>query len=159
MFISDMVLKYMKSLYAEYAAPVLNKTDRTVGWLIRALNAQLYYDLNPFDELNTGRIIFSTYGVVHPDYGQMGIVTRAAVLGIQLGASRGAGGVMAVASGLYSKKSMGNSGMRILRSLSYASFEMPDGARPLAQVDMGEHRTRYLFACNLQPVGEFSSKL
>ena len=59
---------------AEFTPPRVAKDDRSIGWLARALEAEIYRDLDVFEELKTDRIIFSSNGIVHPDYGQIGLV-------------------------------------------------------------------------------------
>lgn len=56
----------------------------------------------------------------------------------------GAGALLAIASSFYTAKAMVKQGFQILRSIEYASFELPDGTKPFANVNLGVHRTRSL---------------
>ena len=136
---------------AEFKPHSAAKDDRSVGWLQRALNAQLYRYLNPFDELKAERLLFGAgAGVVHPDYGQLGIIAVLIRLQMEMLKIRGAGGGLTTSSGSYSAKALEKAGAHVMRSIDYATFQLPDGTRPFAQVDMGVHRTRYVFAYKLQ---------
>ena len=136
-----------------------SKDDRSIGWLARAIAAEMYRDLNPFDELKTERILFSGNGVVHPDYGQMSIFNIAGFLMGRLAVSRGAGAGLGFPASRYSAKGCATMGLRVLRSVDYATFELPDGSRPFAHIDMGGHRSRHLMAFVLpQTPGEACDK-
>lgn len=118
-----------------------------MGWLARALDAELYRGFDFYKLFNTDRILLYNLAFVHPDYGRSGIVfdmyqlaARRAVM------THGVGVGMGTASGNYSRKASVKAGARILRTLEYATFQLPDGTRPFAGVDMGEHSTRYLVA-------------
>ena len=109
----------------------------------------MYRNFDPFDELKTDRILFGSSAVVHPDYGQMGVLALLIQLAMKLALSRGAGAAVGVAVSHYSAKSTAKLGGRILRSMDLDTFELPDGTRPFAQVDMGIHRTAYLVSYDM----------
>ena len=126
--------------------PILHD-DRAVGWLARALDAEMYRGLNPFDFFKTQHLLFFNMAFVHPDYAKSGILfdmyqlaARTAMISHNIGAGIG------TASGNYSAKASVKAGGKILRTLNYSTFQLPDGTRPFSRSHMGGHDTRFLVA-------------
>lgn len=119
--------------------------DRSAGWLARALDAELYRELNPYVMYDAEQILLIDMVFVVPNYGRCGISSELFKFLLDVGVSRGVKVGMGSASGHYSSKSVVKAGGRIVRSLDYVDFTLPDGSKPFTGVDMGDHKTRNLF--------------
>lgn len=118
--------------------------DRSPGWLSRAIRSKLFETVDPFATFSADRIGMSSNGVVHPDYGRSGLLTRSLLfMGLEIW-SRGIDTFIGVTSSRYSTKAALYVRGQVLSFIPYATFELPDGTKPLASVDMEDHKAAYL---------------
>lgn len=132
----------------ESAEKLLDPDDRSFGWLVRALLAELYKGVDLYDLYKTDRILHIWRSAVRKDYlGQrlisMNDATCLAFIAKiaqenQIGALRGEG---------FSHFVGREKCWQLIRSIHYETFQLADGRRPFAGVDFGIHRTLRLVAC------------
>ena len=94
--------------------------------------------------------MFGHGAVVHPDYGQSGILFLMDQAVTELACDHNVGAIIVTASSFYATKAMIKIGYRMIRSIDYATFELPDGTRPFHKLDMGEHRSTFLMGRKLK---------
>ena len=124
--------------------------DRSPGWLIRAILAELEPDVRLFfDWFKTDRILQLLFGLVRPDYRRLGINKRLDQLSYDLARSMGMGAVWHVAVSDYAGRNPAN---QVVKSVDYATFQMADdGSRPLAQMDLHGHKSARLIVRPISP--------
>lgn len=121
--------------------PTVNPNDRTHSARIwRVLDEELFRDVDLFTMYNTDTILMIGTGVVHPNCGQMGILVDIYEFQKEFALEHGGGAATVIASSFYIFKTVVKLDFQILRSIEYASFEMPDGTRPFAEFNLGVHR-------------------
>lgn len=132
--------------------------DRPVGWLTKALVAELYRGVDLFGRYQTDRILDLGSGVVRPEYRRSGLLLRMQKVATDLAHRDGAGAVKAYAlreSG--AKFITGQLGLELIKTVDYATFEYPPGVRSLANMldQLGGSRAARLAAGRL-PLRVFS---
>jgi len=120
--------------------------NRSPGWLNRALAAELNRGVDLYSRYGTDRILHFWFGAVRKDYRGKGVSSSAShtALATQIIRDSKAGAFKAVAFSHYAGEKHWN--WDAIRTIDFAAFELPDGSRPLAGVDLGVHRTARLFA-------------
>ena len=114
---------------------------RTPGWLIRTILAALNEDVNLFDLCNTDKIVNFLLGAMRPDYSNLGIHKRMHELSAEIAQSVSAGAIRMEAFSHFAGTSKLN---QLVKSIDYATFQLDDGSRPLANVDLGVHKSARL---------------
>lgn len=136
---------------------IKSNDDRTSGWLMRALLAELNRDVNLYERYGTDTILSIKFGAVRKDYrGERVILYSKAYLALEaeIIAKYGAGAIRAQAFSHFFNLAATATGKNweTIKTIDYNTFEMPDGTRPLAGVDLGVHRSVRLFAARLHPI-------
>ena len=123
--------------------PMPPSDSKAPGWLARALAAHLERDTVEtfFDQFKTDRLLSVFFGLVRPDYRRLGINKRLDQLSYDLARSMRVGAVWHVAFSDYAGRHLAN---QLIKSIDYATFELADGSRPLAGVDMSGHKSARL---------------
>ncbi len=125
--------------------------DQSVGWLRRALGAELNRDVDLFNRFQTEKILKLGTGSIRADLGKLGLITIMCKLAIDKAYHDGAGAAKTEA--------FSNSGIRwnlkygfeIMRTVDYAHFEYPPGVKPLGHLTemLKDHQCAHLVAQRL----------
>ncbi len=129
--------------------PISTNLDRSPGWLNRALAAELNRDIDLYARFGTDRILHFWFGAIRKDYRGKDVTFNSAISALVAKIIRDtkAGGYKTEAFSYYAVKSYQSED--IIRSIDFADFELADGSRPLARVDLGVHRTAHLIAARI----------
>lgn len=123
-----------------------NHDDRSTGWLARALGAELNRGVDLFDRYGTDKIVHNQFSAVRPDYANRKVFIKMSSLTRWLGFKKGAGAIKGEVFTNYIPK---DTPYEVIKSVDFSSFQLPNGVRPLADADLGVHRTARLLAHRL----------
>ena len=118
------------------------------GWLIEAIEQELARGIDLHDLYRTDRILFLCMGVVRKDYRREKVFFSRAYRALEDEIiKKYAPGAMV--SHAFSRFAGTGKSFKVIRSIDYDSFQLPDGTRPLAGIDLGGHRSVRLIAARL----------
>lgn len=145
---SGKVLAYQAAILEDWdnsSKPFSNNVDdkdRSAGWLSRALFAQLSRDVDLYARFATDRILFFWFAAVRSDYRERKVLSfdRVAYRTLMADIIRDNGPIGAL-RGYAFNRYVATKDWETIRSIDFKDFELPDGSRPLADVDLGGHRT------------------
>lgn len=117
--------------------------DRSAGWLTRAISAELNRGIDLYTRYETNRILFIWFGAIRDDYRgeKLFYLKPFRDLTKRIIRENVPGAVKAIT---FSNYSAVGKDWEIIKTIDFESFELPDGTRPLAGVDLGGHRTAKL---------------
>ncbi len=120
-----------------------NPSDRSVGWLNRAITAELLKGVDPSGLLvrDSDLIIVPWFAAVRPDVRRQGILSRMMSIAMELDKANKVAAQVAVS---FSHFGCREPHWKVIRSINLSTFELPDGTRPLAGVDLGVHKVARL---------------
>jgi len=124
----------------------VSSNPRSPGWLNRALTDELNRGMDLFDRYKTDRIMHYWFGAVRKDYrGQTVIGSSPSywALNAEIALANKVGACRGTAFNNYAAR---DKNWETIRSIDFKDFQLPDGSRPLAGVDLGIHRTARLIA-------------
>lgn len=113
-----------------------------------AFHAELNKGIDLYSLLETDRILHLAMLAVAPDYGQHGIGTRLYQLSMDVAIANGAGGMKVEAASVYVVQLAKKLGFKTHKTINTVDTEFL-GIKPLAGVDLGEHRYGVLMARRL----------
>ncbi len=125
-----------------------SSNPRSPGWLNRAMAAEMKRGVDLFSHYKTDRILLFWFGAISKQYrGRIGIfgennVTYHALTSKTLQDFK----VGAIETLAFSRFAAKQKYWQVIRSMDFEEFRLPDGSRPLANVDLGPHRTAQLKA-------------
>lgn len=135
---------------------LLDPDDRSAGWLFRAIIAKLDEGLDLYDLYQTDRILHIWFTAVREDYRSQRLTGFAnatcSALFANMAHDNNIGAIRAVA---FSHFSSTEKCWKLIRTIDYDTFQLPDGTRPFAGVELGVHRTARLMACPPPPLINF----
>lgn len=127
--------------------------DRSVGWIPRALNAELNRELDFFTLYDTDRVVHGHTGSVIPQYVNTGIGYELFQHALSAAAAAGAGAVKGEAYTVLGRKSLLRNGFYVIRTINYDDFKL-DGEYPLAGISQTGETCAILGARRLLPPSE-----
>lgn len=135
------------------AAIWVDPNDRSTGWLLRAILAKLQGGADLYALYKTDRILHLGNASVRRDYqGQKLIGMRNATcraLFAKIAHANQIGAMMVEGINHYAAS---EKCWQLVHTFHFETFQLPDGTRPLAEVDLGVHRTARLLACRPPPL-------
>ena len=140
------------------AAKPIASGRRQSGQLASAITAQLEKDVNLFDLYWTDRIFDFYLGVVHPDYRKHRVSQTMGRLSTKITRSINNPPVGAIKMVAFSHYAARNPNNELVKSIDYATFQLADGSRPLAGVDLWVHKSARLLVLPLNNNTRRSSK-
>lgn len=132
-------------------SPTFPPDDKRIGWLASAILAELDRGVDLFALFGTDRILEASIATVRPDYGGLGINVELGHLSEDICRIHGIGALRTAAFSRFAGRNPTN---RLIKSVDYDTFEI-HGTRPLANVDMGVHKSARLLA---RAVGKVPSR-
>lgn len=132
---------------------IVDPDDRSAGWLLRAMIAKLDEGIDIYDLYQTEKILHIWFTAVRGDYrGQRLVGIRNATccaLYAKMAHDNHIGAMRAEPSSHYSSP---ENCWKPIRSVPFETFQLPDGTRPFAGVDLGVHRTIRLMVSRPPPL-------
>lgn len=137
----------------ESAEKLVDPDDRSAGWLFRAIVAKLDEGVDLYDLFQTDRILQIWFTAVRGDYrGQRLVGLRNATCFALFAKIAHDNQIGAMRAEAFSRYSSPEKCWNPIRTIDYDTFQLPDGTRPFAGVDLGVHRTVRLMACRPPPL-------
>lgn len=126
-------------------------TDQSVGWIRRALGAELNRGVDLFARYRTDKILKLGSGSIRADLGKMGLVTLMCKLAMNRAYRDGAVAVKAEAFSKFGHRVNFKLGFEIIKTVDYDTFEYPTGVKPLRHLTdiLQDHRCCRLFSRTL----------
>jgi len=127
-------------------------TDRSPGWLARSFLSSLSQGVDLFSLYNTDKILGLFIVSVGDQYGRLGLATKMFQLSIEIAERSGCGALDSGAVSEFAAKALAKCGFKTIKTVSYESFEMKDGVRPMTSMleELGEHQVGRLMARRVQ---------
>ena len=117
-------------------------------WLAEAIEQELERGVDLFDRYGTDRILCMCIGAIKEDYRRKKVFYCRAyeALEDEIIEKYSPGAMIGHA---FNQFAVTGENFEVIRSLDYDSFQLPDGRRPLAGIDLGVHRTARLIGAQL----------
>jgi len=129
-------------------------SDRSPGWLARSFLSSLSQGIDIFSLYNTDRVLGIFIVSVGNEYGRLGLATKMFQLSIEMAEAAGAGALESGAVSEFAAKALAKCGFKTIKTVSYESFEMKDGVRPMASMleELGEHQVGRLMVRSVREI-------
>ncbi len=140
------------TLKTNYSSNIIDR--QSPGWLNKAIGADINRGIDLYARYGTDRIMHYWIAVVRSDYrGQrvFGLMNNDGAfrsLAVKIAIENKAGVWKAEAFSHYFGM---EKDWQLIKSIDLDDYQLPDGTRPLAGVDLGVHRTVRLLACRVPP--------
>jgi len=138
---------------------LVDTDDRSAGWLVRALLAELNKGVDLYALYQTDRILHLWRCGIRKDYqGQKLLGMSSPTFRALFAKIAHVNETSAIRAEGFSHYYAPEKCWQTIRTIHYETFQLPDGKRPFAGVDLGVHRTLRLLACRPPPLTPFNQQ-